>query len=872
MSRKIKKSVSILLVLVMLCGVLAVAPVTVSATITEYTTSTGGVYTFNSETGELHLISGEFKGSPWTITKSSVLSVTADEGVYFTGSCADMFYGFSKCTSINLRNVNTSSVTNMYRMFYNCTSLKNLNVSNFNTEKVTIIRAMFWQCSNLTELDLSSFNLQNVVDGNVTISGQSQIAYGGIFKDCIKLRSLTISDKFKFGTKKGIIGNMNLNNGKPTNQGWITSDSTDGKIVSGDGENAIISDIPEIDPNQPDDNIPKTYVWFDGNYEFIEETGTLHLISGFFNCDSWQKTGFDDANITWTANGNDIEESKKFKKEDVLHVTADEGVKFSGDCRYMFCNYHNCESIDLSNVDTSNVTRMWCMFYNCTSLTSLNVSNFDTSKVTAIRYMFGNCEKLTELDLSSFNTINIKDENIEGISYKLPKLENVFEGCSNLSKLIISDKFNWGILAKMKLNNGGVDGWRISPSDYAERVSGNGNSAVIAAPADITTYKWIQYATVTWKNWNDSTLDTDDYKLETIIHPTYKDATPTRPDTYGKTYSFAGWTDGENTYGLNDELPIVTGDITYTALYTETSTLYTLNYIYQGRKGGNNGGYVGDDGATDTKTYTVTVELGDSDLEASGVPKAKVLVDNAPMVNDPYKDCIWTIDDSHVVFDSETKTVTLTAEQPERKYSVVFKDSNNATTDVFRVKLNEFVKKNDSFISAPESDGSGQPFAYWSVTQNGKEVARCFEKRFNLRVTGDIVVTAHYGEASNLVTLSNAEYSRQQFTDASGNKKDYLYADFIPAYMDKNGVQLSTKSSDEYKSGIIIQYSQDVKVAKENAPGATLSESDKLTYASGDMLSTENAKKIASGETISGGKYTYISSPISNSKYNEKTV
>ena len=198
MSRKTKKSVSILLALVMLCGVLAVAPVAVSAAVTEYTTSTGGVYTFNSETGELHLVSGEFTGSPWSVTKSSVLSVTADEGVYFTGSCADMFYGFSKCTRINLRNVNTSSVTNMYRMFYNCTSLTNLNVSNFNTEKVTIIRAMFWQCSNLTELDLSSFNLQNVVDGNVTISGQSRIAYGGIFKDCIKLRSLTVSDKFKF--------------------------------------------------------------------------------------------------------------------------------------------------------------------------------------------------------------------------------------------------------------------------------------------------------------------------------------------------------------------------------------------------------------------------------------------------------------------------------------------------------------------------------------------------------------------------------------------------------------------------------------------------------------------------------------------------
>ena len=662
---------------------------------------------------------------------------------------------------------------------------------------------------------------------------------------------------------------MNLNNGKPTNQGWITSDSTDGKIVSGDGENAVISDIPEIDPNQPDDNIPKTYIWFDGNYEFIEETGTLHLISGFFNCDSWQKTGYDAASITWTANGNDIEEPKKFKKEDVLHVTADEGVKFSGDCSYMFCNYQNCESIDLSNVDTSNVTRMWCMFYNCTSLTSLNVSNFDTSKVTAIRYMFGNCEKLTELDLSSFNTINIKDENIEGISYKLPKLENVFEGCSNLSKLIISDKFNWGILAKMKLNNGGGDGWRISPSDYAERVSGNGNSAVIAAPADVTTYKWIQYGTVTWNNWDNNTLDTEDYKLEApAINPTYKGATPTRPDTYGKTYTFAGWTDGENTYGLNDELPVVAGDITYTAVYTETSTLYTLNYIYQGRKGSNKGGYVGDNEADDEKTYTVIAEVHPSKLDESGKPQAKILVDNAPVVNDPYKNCRWTFTDEYVEFDSENKVVTITANQPERLYRVELKNSDNSLIYTTRVKLNEYVKKNDSFITVPETDGSGIKFAYWSVVQNGKEVARCFEKRFNLRVTGDSVVTAHYGEAENLVTLSEAEISRQQFTE-NGTKKDLLYADFITAYMNKQGMELSTKSSSEYKTGVIIQYSPNVKVAKENAPGATLSENDKKTFAAGDLLTAADAKTIANGGTV-GGKYSYLNAPIDNTKYNDK--
>ncbi|MBQ6531052.1 MAG: hypothetical protein IJI39_09065, partial [Clostridia bacterium] len=384
------------------------------------------------------------------------------------------------------------------------------------------------------------------------------------------------------------------------------------------------------------------------------------------------------------------------------------------------------------------------------------------------------------------------------------------------------------------------------------------------------TYIWINYYGVDWVNWDNTKLSSEHYKAESTDSTTYKGVTPTRPDSDGNTYTFDGWVDDlGNTYDKNADLPAVTRDTTYTAHYNQGKTEYTLNYIYQGRSGGNNGGYVGDDGASDTKTYTVTVELGESDLETSGMPKAKVLVDNAPVVNDPYKNCRWTFTDEYVTFDPDTKTVTITADQPERLYRVELKNSDNSLIYTTRVKLNSFVQKDDSFITVPETDGSGTKFAYWSVVQNGKETARCFERRFNLRITGDSVVTAHYGEATNLVTLSDAEISRQQYTDASGNKKDLLYADFITAYMNKQGMELSKKTGNEYKTGMIVQYSTDVKVAKENAPGATLSASDKIKFASGDELTAANAKTIANGGTV-GGKYSYLNAPIDNTKYNDK--
>lgn len=60
-------------------------------------------------------------------------------------------------------------------------------------------------------------------------------------------------------------------------------------------------------------------------------------------------------------------------------------------------------SLNLSWLDTSNITDMTRMFSGCNNLTESNLSNFDTSNVTDMTYMFRNCEKLEQLDLSSFD-------------------------------------------------------------------------------------------------------------------------------------------------------------------------------------------------------------------------------------------------------------------------------------------------------------------------------------------------------------------------------------------------------------------------------------------------------------------------------------
>ena len=75
----------------------------------------------------------------------------------------------------------------------------------------------------------------------------------------------------------------------------------------------------------------------------------------------------------------------------------------------MFSGCWNLTSLDVSNFDTSKVTNMDSMFASCRSLTSLDVSNFDTSKLTTMRCMFSYCSSLTSLDVNKFDTSKVTD-------------------------------------------------------------------------------------------------------------------------------------------------------------------------------------------------------------------------------------------------------------------------------------------------------------------------------------------------------------------------------------------------------------------------------------------------------------------------------
>ena len=107
---------------------------------------------------------------------------------------------------------------------------------------------------------------------------------------------------------------------------------------------------------------------------------------------------------------------------DVSNVDTEDVTDMSS----MFYNCQSLASLDLSSFDTRNVTNMGWMFYNCQSLKSLDLSSFDTKDVTDMSSMFYNCQSLASLDLSSFDTKNVTD------------MGSMFYNCQSLTSLDLS--------------------------------------------------------------------------------------------------------------------------------------------------------------------------------------------------------------------------------------------------------------------------------------------------------------------------------------------------------------------------------------------------------------------------------------------------
>ena len=96
------------------------------------------------------------------------------------------------------------------------------------------------------------------------------------------------------------------------------------------------------------------------------------------------------------------------------------------DMSWLFFGDTSLQHLDLSGFDTRMVTRMDNMFYDCIELLTLDISGFDTHNVTNMEYMFDKCWSLAALDVSGFDTS------------KVVNMSDMFAGCRSLASLDVS--------------------------------------------------------------------------------------------------------------------------------------------------------------------------------------------------------------------------------------------------------------------------------------------------------------------------------------------------------------------------------------------------------------------------------------------------
>ena len=295
------------------------------------------------------------------------------------------------------------------------------------------------------------------------------------------------------------------------------------------------------------------------------------------------------------------------------------------------------------------------------------------------------------------------------------------------------------------------------------------------------------------------------------------------------------------------------------------------------------------------RVYTVKVKLDDNYydkeknayvINSANPDHQKLIIDNAPAIDDLHKDCLWSIAqqtptingtnvDLYGIQTGKKFTVNLSYCSDEAANETDFEPVYNGT-----LALNSYIKNSvtgDFYKTAAEVNG--KKFLYWRVVSKDTdlEIARCYSQYFNLRVTDNFIVTPVYGDTSEpYISIGNATYTREQYTEA-GINYDYLYADFIVAFMSPDAELLNQSS--KYKTGVIVELNQNAKVTKDDVNSGTFGAvGSTVNYSTITFKSTPNEiQKLATGnssslrytntEKVSNIAYKF---EINNSGYNNK--
>lgn len=213
------------------------------------------------------------------------------------------------------------------------------------------------------------------------------------------------------------------------------------------------------------------------------------------------------------------------------------------------------------------------------------------------------------------------------------------------------------------------------------------------------------------------------------------------------------------------------------------------------------------------KSYVVTGKHDDqyyTDNNNSWAPNEALIYENAPAIDDLYKDCKWTMTNCSI----DGTDATLVAEQVGKLYNVRIYDADglDGTFDKYTLPMNSYVKTATGKYYVAEATHNNKKFLYWSIMEDGIEVARHYYQEFTRVILGNYDIIPIYGDkAEDAISIADPQYTREQSTNADGTVvADKLYVDFMVAYMSASGELIRDDASGTkyQKSGILIEIGQ----------------------------------------------------------------
>ena len=265
-------------------------------------------------------------------------------------------------------------------------------------------------------------------------------------------------------------------------------------------------------------------------------------------------------------------------------------------------------------------------------------------------------------------------------------------------------------------------GWATS----ANQTTGVPVSSLPAVTANVTYYaafsQTVNTYTITWKNYDGSTLETDT-GVPYGNTPEYNGAAPTKPATAQNTYTFVGWATSAN--GSAITIPSVTGDATYFAVFSENANTYTITWKnYDG---------------TETLETDTNVPYGSAPTYNGSTPTKPATVQNVYVFKG------WATSAN------QTSAITLPTVSGDAPYYAAFEEQTRTYTITF--------KNDDGTTLATSEVAYGSTPTYSGDTPTKAATAQ-YSYTFSgwtpaiTAVTGDATYTATYSSTVNAYTVT----------------------------------------------------------------------------------------------------------------------